>query len=207
MEPTVLFRDFEERDIDFIYKCKNDEKLNKMIVGQYHPFTYEEAVKWVHGCMGEHETYKFWAVCTNDDEKRIIGWMSLSEIDKINKSICHHGIVIGDNAYRDGDAMFEAMLFSMSYAFDVYHTHRLYGSCLSVHKTSPHMMSALGFALEGIKREAEYKNGTYYDVLDYSLLEDEYRNLKAEGAYDTQSLIIKFVKSIKKGKNIDYGIK
>ena len=45
MDSTVLFRDFEDRDIDFIYHCKNDEKLNEMIVGQYHPFTYEEAVK------------------------------------------------------------------------------------------------------------------------------------------------------------------
>ena len=43
MEKTVCFRDFEVRDIDFIYKCKNDEKLNSMIVGQWHPFTYEEA--------------------------------------------------------------------------------------------------------------------------------------------------------------------
>lgn len=27
MPPTVIFRDFEERDIDFIYHCKNDEKI------------------------------------------------------------------------------------------------------------------------------------------------------------------------------------
>ena len=51
MERTVCFRDFEERDIDFIYKCKNDEKLNSMIVGPWHPFTYEEAAKWVHGLL------------------------------------------------------------------------------------------------------------------------------------------------------------
>ena len=48
---VVLFRNFEERDIDFIYKCKNDEKLNELTVGQFHKFTYEEAEKWVHGCM------------------------------------------------------------------------------------------------------------------------------------------------------------
>ena len=83
MQPTVIFRDFEERDIDFIYKCKNDEKLNSLIVAQYHPFTYEEAVQWVHGCMGEHDTFKFWAIATNDDEKRIVGWVAVSHIDKV----------------------------------------------------------------------------------------------------------------------------
>ena len=102
MERTVCFRDLEERDIDFIYKCKNDEKLNSMIVGQWHPFTYEEAAKWVHGCMGEHETYKFWAIATNDEEKRIVGWISLSNIYKVNRSACSHGIVIADPAYRNG---------------------------------------------------------------------------------------------------------
>ena len=62
MERTVCFRDFEERDIDFIYKCKNDEKLNSMIVGQSKAFSYEDAVQWVHGCIGSHDIFKFWAV-------------------------------------------------------------------------------------------------------------------------------------------------
>ena len=88
MERSVLFRDFEERDIDFIYKWKNDEKLNSLIVGEFKKMSYEEAVNWVHGCMGEHETYKYWAICTNDDEKRIVGWVSLSSIDKVNQSAC-----------------------------------------------------------------------------------------------------------------------
>ena len=118
MERTVCFRDFEERDIDFIYKCKNDEKLNSMIVGQWHPFTHEEATKWVHGCMGEHETYKFWAIATNDEEKRIVGWVSISNIDKVNQSVCFHGIVIGDPMYRDGFAWIESYLFILEYVFE-----------------------------------------------------------------------------------------
>ena len=199
-EYSICLRDFEERDIDFVLKCKNDASLNEMIVGSAHKFSYDDAKKWVEGCMGKHDTFKFWAVCTNDDEKRIVGWVSLSNIDEKNRSICHHGIVIGDKSYRDGTAMFETMLLSMDYAFNVYHTHRLYGSCLSEHKTSPHMLNALGFTLEGIRKDAEYKEDKYYNIMDYALLEDEYYNLRAEGAYDINKLIINFVKSIKKNK-------
>ena len=201
MEPTVCFRDFEERDIDFIYKCKNDEKLNSMIVGNFHPFTYEEAEKWVHGCMGEHETFKFWAVCTNDEEQRIIGWVSLSNIDSTNRSVCHHGIVIGDNDYRDGTAMFEAMIFTMDYAFNCLHFHRLYGSCLSSHKVSPHMLNALGFNLEGVQRDAVCRNERYYDILDYAMLEEEYHSLIESEAFDTEHLILRFVSSMKRTRN------
>ena len=172
MDNTICFREFEERDVDFVYRCKNDEKLNNMIVGQFHPLTYEEAERWVHGCMGEHDAYKFWAISTNDDEKRIIGWVSLSQIDKENSSACHHGIVIGDNEYRDGTAMFEAMLFSMEYAFEHLGINRLYGSCLSEHKISPHMLNALKFTLEGTLRQAIFKNDRYYDELLYGILKN-----------------------------------
>jgi len=200
MDNTICFREFEERDVDFVYRCKNDEKLNNMIVGQFHPLTYEEAERWVHGCMGEHDAYKFWAICTNDDEKRIIGWVSLSQIDKENSSACHHGIVIGDNEYRDGTAMFEAMLFSMEYAFEHLGTNRLYGSCLSEHKISPHMLNALKFTLEGTLRQAIFKNDRYYDELLYGILKNEYFVYKESGAFDLTALIIAFMDSIKSKK-------
>lgn len=200
MEQTVLFRDFEERDIDFIYRCKNDEKLNEMIVGQFHHYSYEEAVNWVHGCMGDHDTYKFWAISTNDDERRIVGWTSLSQIDLFNKSACQHGIVIGDVDYKDGNAMFEALLFTMKYAFVTLDLHRLYCSCLSNHKISPHMLIALGFVLEGEHRDAFIKNNKFYNVQDYSILKTEYNALLTSGMYDINVLTRKFVKSVKSYK-------
>lgn len=189
MEGTVLFREFEERDIDFVYRCKNDDKLNKMVVGQYHPFTYEEAEKWVHGCMGEHETYKFWAVCTNDNEKRIVGWVSLSKIDLLNRSVCHNGLMIADNSYRGGTVKFEVMLYSMDYAFSVLKVHRLYGSCLSEHPVSPYMLTVLGFAFEGTHRDSVFKNGRFYDINDFSILESEYFEKKSNNRYEVGSLL------------------
>ena len=197
MNNIILLRDFEDRDIDFVFKCKNDTKLNSMIVGEFHPFTREEAVKWVHGCMGEHENFKFWAICTNDEEQRIVGWISLSNIDLRNRSACHHGIVIGDKEYRDGTAMFEAMLLSIKYAFDILRLNRLYGSCLSEHKISPNMLNAFGFVLEGTLRQSVYKDGRYYDELLYAMLQEEYYSLKDKGAFDMSNLILSFVKSKK----------
>lgn len=197
---SICLRDFEERDIDFVLKCKNDDSLNEMIVGTSRKFTYEDAKKWVEGCMGVHDTYKFWAVCTNDIEKRIVGWISLSQIDRDNHCACHHGIVIGDKDYRDGTAMFEAMLLSMDYAFSILHLHRLYGSCLSEHKTSPHMLNSLGFNFEGTQRDAVFRNERYYDVLNYGILESEYNNLKDNGVFKVDKLIMSFVANLRKSK-------
>lgn len=198
---TVCLRSFDERDIDFIYKCKNDEKLNSMVVGNWKPLTYEESAQWVRNCMkGDRSDLKFWAVATNDDEQRIVGWVCLSQIDNQNKSACHHGIVMGDNDYRDGTAMFEAMVLSLAFAFKNLEVHRVYGSCLSVHPTSPHMLNALGFCLEGIEKDSVYKKGHYYDISKYALLENDYKNYLREGRYEIKNLVKLFIKSLKSKK-------
>lgn len=199
---SIRLRNFEEKDVDFVYKCKNDPILNNLIVGNYRHFTREDAEKWVKGCIVPNTSYKFWVICTNDVEQKIVGWVSLSDINIENNSVCHHGIVIGDNDYRDGVAMFEAMLLSMDYAFNTLKTHRLYGSCISEHKISPYMLSALGFILEGQRRDAIYKNNRYYDILDYGLLSNEYLTFNDSGRYKIDNLICSFIKNVKnKSKN------
>lgn len=202
MESTVSFRDFEERDIDFIYRCKNDEKLNNMIVGEWHPFTYEEAVKWVHGCIGEHETYKFWAVCTNDEEKRIVGWVSLSQIDKKNRSACSHGIVIADPAYRNGLAWIESILFIYEQVFEKMGLNRIYGSCRADHKLSMKMGVAMFRHKEGILREAIYVDGKYIDIHQSSLLAREYFEHKKNGDYEVSKVMRRLV-ATKNKKNTE----
>ena len=201
MEKTVCFRDFEERDIDFVYKCKNDEKLNSMIVGQWHPFTYEEATKWVHGCMGEHETYKFWAIATNDDEKRIVGWISLSNIDKINRSACSHGVVVADPAYRNGLAWIESILFIYEQVFEKMKFNRIYGSCRADHQLSMQMADAMYRYSEGIQREAIFNNGKFIDIYCSSLLAREYFEHKNNGDYEIPKIIRRLVSEKKKHKN------
>lgn len=195
MEKTVYFRDFEERDIDFIFKCKNDEKLNSMIVGQWHPFTREEAEKWVHGCMGEHENYKFWAVCTNDAEKRIVGWISLSKIDNVNNSAHFHGIVIGDPYYRDGNAWIESYLFILEYVFEKLHLHRLTAAHISEHPMSGYISFAMNFKEEGICKDAIYKNNKYYDKILTAILESEYLSCKEQGGYELYNIISNILKN------------
>lgn len=200
MEKTVCFRDFEERDIDFIYKCKNDEKLNNMIVGQWHPFTYEEASKWVHGCMGEHETFKFWAIATNDDERRIVGWAALSQIDKVNNSAFFHSIVIGDERYRNGFPWVETQLFVITYAFEQLQVNRLGYSCLSEHPSSMTIAPVMFFSQEGLLRDAVYKHERYYDEALFSLLKDEYYLHKKAGDYELDSTILRYASIARKNK-------
>lgn len=189
MQKTVIFRDFEERDIDFVYRCKNDTELNSMIVGPYHPFTYKEAEDWVHGCMGEHENFKFWAICPNDKEQNIIGWTALAKIDRTNQSACTHSIVIGDPAYNDGFAWIETVLFLFEYAFEKLEMNRVYGESLMGHPVSNLVENLMYMTREGVFRQAVYKNGRFYDISYAAILKDEYFAHKNAGDYELPRLI------------------
>lgn len=197
MERTVLFRDFEERDIEFIYRCKNNKKLNSMIVGEWRPFSYEDAKNWVHGCMGEHDAYKFWAICTNDKDKDIIGWISISKIDKINQKACFHGIVIADSRYNDGFAWIESYLFVYQYCFEILGLNRVYGESILGHRQSNNIGKIIYVEHEGIKRQAIKKNGKFYDLTYGALLKEDYIRHKANGDYTLKS-ILKRIRYLKK---------
>lgn len=202
MEPTVLFRDFEERDIDFVYKCKNDEKLNSMIVGQFKPFSREDAEKWVHGCMGEHDNFKFWAICTNNEEKRIVGWMAISQIDRVNKSVFTHSIVVNDPDYNDGYAWIESVLHMFSYSFDKLGMNRVWGESVVGHPMSRRIGPLLFMTNEGTMRQASYKNGYFVDLQIDAILREEYYSHRDAGDYDMMKIIRRLRKILKEEKKL-----
>ena len=198
MTNIVTFRKFEERDIDFIYKCKNDEKLNSMVVGNWKPLTYEEAAQWVRNCMkGDRPDLKYWAICTNDEERRIIGWVSLSEIDYYNKKAHYNGILIGDKEYNDGIAWIEANLFILSTCFEEMKLNRLYSTCRADHPLSVPISKALFFFFEGRLRDSLLRDNKYVDVLYLSMLSKEYFSHKIKGEYEVIGVINRLVRIFK----------
>lgn len=54
------------------------------------------------------------------------------------------------------------------------------------------MLLALNFKEEGVLRQADYKNGKYYDVKLYSILRDEYFANINNGNYEMAKIIKRF---------------
>lgn len=200
MEKTICFRDFEEEDIDFIFKCKNNVKLNKYIVGNWHPFTYEEAAEWVHGCMKNAPTYKFWAVCTNDNERKIIGWVSLANIDHEALTANYHGIVIGDPDYQDGTAWIESYQIIFEIVFSKMKFNKLTGSHLSIHPSSGIIAKCMFMKVDDIKKEYANKNGAAADLVCVSIDADTYFQHLNNGDYEYTSILKRILYESKHSK-------
>ena len=189
MEKTVCFRAFEESDIDAIYQWKNDDELHKMTVGLNRKICKDDVAKWVKSKMPHNPYEVYWAICANDETKKIIGYAQLTEIHYINSSANFSGIVIGDREYQDGFAWLETYLFIMEYAFERLGLNRLYGSSIIGHKDSNNIGKLLFWVREGVMRQAVFKNGRFYDVAIGAILKTEYLEYKLKGLYEFKAVL------------------
>lgn len=197
MEKTVIFRAFEEEDIDSIYQWKNDDELNKMTVGLNRKICRDDVAKWVRSKMPHNPYEVYWAICPKDEPQKIIGYAQLTEIHFINSSANFSGIMIGDKKYQDGFAWLETYLFVMEYAFEQLGLNRLFGASILGHKESNGIGKYLFWKKEGILRQAVFKSGQYYDLLLGSILKDEYFLHKDNGEFEIKS-ILKRIRSYKR---------
>lgn len=193
---TLCFRTFEEEDWEKIYEWKNDDNQNNYNIGLNRRISKEEAKKWVIDRINYKPYEIWWAICTKKNNE-IIGYVSLTNIHFINRSAHFSGIRIGDKNYQDGLAWIETYLFVLDYTFNKLNLNRLYGSKLKDHPHTNIISKAFFFNIEGIKKDAVYKNGKYHDLIDSALLAKDYFDHKDQGDYEVKK-IIKRIINIKK---------
>lgn len=194
---SVYLRAFEEADAVLIHKWKNDFELMAMALGLSRPTSYSEILDWVRSKM-KHDPYNiFFAICINDGSDRLIGFTSVNDIHFINRSASGGGIVIGEKDCQDGVYLHDARILVRHYVFTSLGFNRFEGVCLANHPFSPIMLEATGFKLEGIKRQAIYKEGVFHDLCMYSLMKEDYLQLIADNQY-TLHAFAKRVAAIRK---------
>ena len=195
MEKTVYFRTFEPEDAEAIYKWTNDDELKQLSIGLNRRICREEADEWIRTRMKHNPYQVWWAICSIETGK-IIGYAYLSDIHYIKSSANFGGILIGDSDYRDGFAWIETYLFVYEYGFERLHLNRIYGEAIVDHVASQTMRKIMFAQTEGVLRQAEFRNGRYYDVSVGALLSKDYFEHKSKGDYELKAIIkrLKFVK-------------
>ena len=194
MKNIVSFRTFEETDIDSFYHWRNDDELTKMSVGLSRKISKDEIAKWVRSKIPHNPYEVFWAICTNDEQQQLIGYVSLSKIHYVNSSAQFGGIMIGDPKYQGGVAWIQTYQFVLEYVFERLGLNRLGGRAITEHPQTITMMEALFFEKEGVERQAVFKNGRFYDIQVHSLLKNEYFQHKQNGEYEFSSILRRIAK-------------
>lgn len=194
---SVFLRAFEPDDYILINQWRNDPDIQRLVAGHRRFVSSEMEKEWVRSKMLNNTTDIYLAICTNDQEKKMIGYLSINNIDHWNRTACAGGIVIGDKDSQNGFAAIEASLLQLEYVFNELNMHKIYGSCLAEHQTSILLSMGLSYKIEGTLRDNKFKGGKYHDEVVFSLLENEYYEAKAQRLYELRT-IMKRVAALKK---------
>lgn len=191
----VYLRLFEPGDYEKTYLWHNDYDLMSTTCGPFRFVSKEIERNWVQSKTENNQKEIYLAICAIESDE-MIGWYSISNIDYINRK-CHcSGVVIGDKKYSDGFAYQEASNIAFNYIINELNMNRVSGSCLCEHAMSRAVMEASFWTLEGIERQAVFKDGKYHDVCHYSILRDEYMEHFNNGDY--KDLTLSIAKALKR---------
>lgn len=98
-----------------------------------------------------------------------IGWAGLYEINWISRK-SELRFFIGEKKFWGKGYTTEVVSLLKDYAFNKLNLHRLYGGTNIENKGSVKVFKNNGFFEEGILKEEHFRNGKYYDVIRFGLV-------------------------------------
>ena len=107
------------------------------------------------------------------NEDKMIGTVSLENIDSINRSATL-GIFIGDKNYRNNGYGTEAIKMILEYGFKYLNLYNIKLDLMEFNKRALKCYTKCGFKEYGRRRKCKFVDGKYYDSIAMDILADEF---------------------------------
>lgn len=130
-------------------------------------YTKEMAISYIQS-VENSPTCKVFAICDRASDKHI-GNIALQAISMQNKS-AEFAILLGDKEFWGKGLSKEAGKLLLQYGFDTLKLHRIYCGTSEANIPMQHLALSLGMELEGRRKEAMFKDGLFYDILEYGIV-------------------------------------
>lgn len=168
----VFLRAFEYSDLEFVNKLRNSEDLYKHTCGNKYYISSEYDKKWIEDKIFNNTKQIYLVICLIDNNSQI-GYLSLNDIDHINKKAQWGGIII-DSKYSNKGYATESANLLLNYAFEELNINRIYGYWLESNVPSLRVGEKLGFTKEGLMRDYVFKQNRFHNAYICSLLRKDY---------------------------------
>lgn len=166
-------RELERRDLETINKWRNNPELIQYLGAPFRYINLEVDVKWFEHYMVNRGSSIRCAIIQEDAESEILGLVSLTDIDFINRCARLH-IMIGEGRSQGKGLGTFAIKEMLEHAFYNMNLRRIELRVLATNERAIHLYSKVGFQKEGLLRRAVYKSGAYQDEIIMGLLREEY---------------------------------
>jgi RimJ/RimL family protein N-acetyltransferase len=112
------------------------------------------------------------------ESNEVVGHIQLLGIDKVNMSARIGRVLIGEKENRNKGIGLQMINAVLAIAFNKLNLHRVDLGVFDFNVSAIACYKKAGFIIEGKHRDCRKINGQYWSLLNMSILEDEYRNLK-----------------------------
>lgn len=165
----IKIRVHKKSDIEFRLKWLNNPKINKFIGDNPgKKTTFKKQRKWFEDYKNNNKK-KFFTIC---DDKKPIGFMGLSNINKINKN-ADLFIVIGEDNYRGKGFAKKAIVWLTNFGFRKLGLHKINLGVIEENIVAIKLYKSVGFKIEGKMKDEIYFNNKFHDFYSMAI----YRNI------------------------------
>lgn len=165
-------RELEREDLKKINKWRNDPDLISCLGAPYRFINEDVDSDWYEKYLNARGNCVRCAIVDNEDDSDVLGLISLIDINYINRSAELH-IMIGGSQNRGKGMGTFAVKAMLAHAFDNLNLRRIELGVLETNLPAIKLYEKTGFVREGLKRESNYKNGQYQNMIIMSVLKNE----------------------------------
>ena len=157
-------------DLETYVKWMNDIEVAKYIKQNTNLISLEAEKEYLE--KASQEKYNFAIVLNDNDE--LIGNISLSKLDSINKT-AELGIFIGEENNKSKGFGTEAIKLLLDYGFNQLNLNNIMLKLIGFNERALKCYKKTGFKQFGVWKESLYFNGTYYDEIFMNVLKKDFK--------------------------------
>lgn len=176
MQSRIYLRAFELEDYKTTIAWRNDREITNRLGGAVFFVSEAREKQWVEDTIF-HSTDVKLAVCLKENNLHI-GNVYLTDINYVNRTAESH-ILIGNKEYWGKGYALEALSEILQYGFNERGLNRVEARINADNISSLKMHERCGYKLEGVLRQAIFKNGHFNDVVVMSILREDFINSHA----------------------------
>lgn len=176
----VILRAIEDGDLEMYRELTNSPEFERMIVGWSFPISTRDQKEWFENIKNGLDQIRY-AIATKEDGT--IGMIGLRDVDWKNGVASGLGMRIARKEVRTKGLATDAWMTLLRYAFEELRLNRINGNALEYNKASLRVCEKVGFKIEGVQRQAVFKNGKYIDVILLGCLRSDYDEIVKKNHY------------------------
>lgn len=188
----LVYTALEETDQckDLWWKCRSSNLVNRSLIdaGQPGPPSRASSDKELESSLNARKPYLAVTIClpaataedavAADKEPTPIGYLILNK--SFPGTATYHLALLDE--YQNKGYGREAINWAADYAFKWCNMHRLSIGCLAYNERACHLYGSMGFVQEARMRSCFYLNGTWHDLIEFSMLKEEWEKLRGISA-------------------------